>query len=94
MHHQSSKNAHNPSFTHVRAYTLPAAPSSAMANHRAAALLAVASLLVVAVALADARLTVHLDKLGRGRGIYTETAHACVRPCRDSILITVGAFAQ
>ena len=46
-----------------------------MANHRAAALLAIASLLVVAVALADARLTVHLDKLGRGRGIYMETAH-------------------
>jgi hypothetical protein len=40
-----------------------------MANHRAAALLTIASLLV-AVALADARLTVHLDALGRGRGIH------------------------
>jgi len=29
----------------------------------------------VAVALTDARLTVQLDKLGRGRGIYMETAH-------------------
>ena len=46
----------------------------------------------MAVALTDARLTVQLDKLGRGRGIYTETAHACVRPCRDSIL-TVRACA-
>ncbi|PAN28132.1 hypothetical protein GQ55_5G134100 [Panicum hallii var. hallii] len=46
-----------------------------MANHRAAALLTIASLLV-AVALADARLTVHLDALGRGRVYFASDAAA------------------
>ncbi|KAG2592208.1 uncharacterized protein LOC120672535 [Panicum virgatum] len=44
-----------------------------MANHRAAAILTIASLLV-AVALTDARLTVQLDKLGRGRVYFASDA--------------------